>query len=117
VGVFADRWIASHAEFDIQPLTPVSGILLRGWRPENAPPGRIRLTAGSATAEVPLGAGSFEIALKLSPPAEAPFRLGIDAKCEGRTVDAAVDSRDLVFLVTEIRARHPLAQTLTKMLG
>jgi hypothetical protein len=32
-------------------------------------------------------------------------------------VDVSVDSRDLVFLVTEVRAKHPLVQTLTKMLG
>ena len=117
MGVFADHWVASHAEFDVQPLAQVSGILLRGWRPDGAPPGRIRLTAGNAAAEAPMGAGSFEIALKLNQPAEAPFRLRIDAESNGRTVDAAVDSRDLVFLVTEIRAKHPLVQTLTKMLG
>jgi len=64
-----------------------------------------------------MGAGGFEIALKLNPPAEASFRLRIDAESEGRTVDATVDSRDLVFLVTEIRARHPLVHMLTKMLG
>jgi len=28
-----------------------------------------------------------------------------------------VDSRDLEFLVSEIRARHPLLNTLTKLLG
>ena len=116
-GVFADGWVSSHAEFDIQPLTQVSGVLLRGWRPDNAPPGRIRLTVGAASAEAPMGAGSFEITLKLPHPAEATFRLKIVAEAASRTVDAALDSRDLVFLVAEVRAKHPLAQTLTKMLG
>jgi hypothetical protein len=32
-------------------------------------------------------------------------------------VDSGVDARDLEFLVTEIRARHPLLKTLTKLLG
>jgi 2-oxoglutarate-Fe(II)-dependent oxygenase superfamily protein len=117
VGAFPDRWVASHAEFDIQPLTQVSGILLRGWRPDNAPPGRVRLSVGSASAEIPVGGGGFEVALKLSQPAEQDFRLNIDTQSQGRAVDSAVDSRDLAFLVTEIRARHPLVQTLTKMLG
>lgn len=117
VGVFPDRWMASHAEFDIQPLTQVSGILLRGWRPENAPPGRVRLSAGSTSAETPVGGGSFAVALKLSQPAEQTFRLNIGTTAQGRAVDTNVDSRDLAFLVTEIRARHPLVRTLTKMLG
>ena len=116
-GVFADGWVSSHAEFEIQPLTQVSGVLVRGWRPENAPVGRIRLRVGSASAEAPLNAGGFEVTLKLPQPAESTFRVQIDCECPGRTVDAAVDSRDLVFLVTEIRAKHPLVQTLTKMLG
>jgi hypothetical protein len=116
-GVFADGWVSSHAEFEIQPLTQVSGVLLRGWRPDNAPAGRIRLSVGSASVEGPLGAGGFEVTLKLAQPAESTFRLKIDTECPGRTVDASVDSRDLVFLVTEIRAKHPLVQTLTKMLG
>jgi 2-oxoglutarate-Fe(II)-dependent oxygenase superfamily protein len=117
IGAFADRWMASHAEFDIQPLTQVSGILLRGWRPENAPPGRVRLSVGSASTESPVGGGSFEVALKLSQPADQTFRLNVDTQSQGRAVESNVDSRDLAFLVTEIRARHPLVQTLTKMLG
>jgi 2OG-Fe(II) oxygenase superfamily len=116
-GVFADGWVSSHAAFDIQPLTQVAGILLRGWRPDHAPAGRIRLSVGGAVAEAALGAGNFEVTLKLPQPADATFRLKIDAECAGRTVDASVDSRDLVYLVSEIRAKHPLVQTLTKMLG
>jgi len=116
-GVFAEGWVASHAEFGIQPLARVSGILLRGWRPCNAPPGRVRVRVGNTRAEAPMGGGSFKVRLKLAQPAEAPFRLIIDATSDDRTVDMAVDSRDLVFLVTEIRAKHPLVQTIKKMLG
>ena len=90
---------------------------MRGWRPENAPSGQVRLSVGSASAETPVGGGSFEIALKLSQPSEQTFRLNIDTTSQGRAVETNVDSRDLAFLVTEIRARHPLVQTLTKMLG
>ena len=48
---------------------------------------------------------------------EAPFRLTIDTRSQGQAVDPAIDSRDLAFRVAEIRAKHPLVQTLTKMLG
>lgn len=116
-GVFPDQWMASHAEIEIRPLAKVSGILLRGWRPEKAPPGRVRLTMGSASAESPVAGGGFEVALKLSPAADKSFRLSIDTESQGRAVDSAVDSRDLAFLVSEIRAKHPLVRTLTKMLG
>ena len=117
VGVFSDQWVESHAEVEIQPLTPVSGVLLRGWRPEKAPPGRVRLAVGDAFVESPLADGNFEVALKLPQTADAPFRLHIDTTSQGRAVDPAIDSRDLAFRVAEIRAKHPLVQTLTKMLG
>jgi len=117
IGAFSDQWMESHAEIEIQPLTPVSAVLLRGWRPENAPAGRIRLAVGGAFVETPVGPSSFEITLKLPQAADTPFRLHIDTTSQGRAVDSTVDSRDLAFRVSEIRAKHPLVQTLTKMLG
>jgi 2-oxoglutarate-Fe(II)-dependent oxygenase superfamily protein len=116
-GIYADGWVASHAELPIQPLAPVSSLLLRGWRPENAPSGRIRISAGSRSAEAAVAGGSFEIPLSLPQAAAETFTLKIDSKSQGRVVDSTVDSRDLEFLVSEIRARHPLLNTLTKLLG
>lgn len=116
-GVFADQWVESHAQVEIQPPTPVSGVLLRGWRPEKAPPGWVRLVVGDAFVESPVAHGTFEVTLKLPQTAKAPFRLHIDMASQGRSVDPAIDSRDLAFRVAEIRAKHPLVQTLTKMLG
>ena len=116
-GIYADGWVASHAEVPIQPLAPVSSVLLRGWRPENAPPGRIRLSMGSTASETAVAGGSFEISLRLPQTPAEKFVLTIDAKSQGRVVDSTVDSRDLEFLVSEIRARHPLLNTLTKLLG
>jgi hypothetical protein len=116
-GVHADHWVASHAEFTVNPLAPVTSLLLRGWRPDQAPAGKIRLSSGGSVAEAALTGGAFEVTLKLPQPAAAPFTLKIDTESQGRAVDASVDSRDLAFRVSEVRAKHPLVQTLTKMLG
>ena len=116
-GIYADGWVASHAEITIQPLAPVASVLLRGWRPEKAPAGRVRLAVGNNAAEVAIAGGSFEISLRLPQAAAEAFTLTIDTKSHSRVVDSGVDARDLEFLVSEIRARHPLLKTLTKLLG
>lgn len=116
-GIHADGWVASHAEITIQPLAAVASILLRGWRPEKAPAGRVRLAVGSNAAEVAVAEGNFEISLSLPQTSEEKFVLTIDTKSQSRVVDPGVDARDLEFLVSEIRARHPLLKTLTKLLG
>jgi 2-oxoglutarate-Fe(II)-dependent oxygenase superfamily protein len=116
-GIHADGWVASHAEITIQPLAAVASILLRGWRPEKAPAGRVRLAVGSNAAEVAVAEGNFEISLSLPQTSEEKFVLTIDTKSQSRVVNSGVDARDLEFLVSEIRARHPLLKTLTKLLG
>jgi len=116
-GIYADGWVASHAEITIQPLAAVASILLRGWRPEKAPAGRVRLAVGSNAAEVAVAEGNFEISLSLPQTSEEKFVLTIDTKSQSRVVNSGVDARDLEFLVSEIRARHPLLKTLTKLLG
>jgi 2OG-Fe(II) oxygenase superfamily len=116
-GIYADGWVASHAEIAIQPLAPVASVLLRGWRPEKAPRGRVRIAVGNSAAEAAVADGSFEISLRLPQPAAEAFTLTIDTKSQNRVVDSSLDSRDLEFLVSEIRARHPLLKTLTKLLG
>jgi 2-oxoglutarate-Fe(II)-dependent oxygenase superfamily protein len=116
-GIYADGWVASHAEIAIQPLAAVASIVLRGWRPEKAPAGRVRLAVGNNAAEIAVAGGSFEISLSLPKAPEEKFVLTIDTKSQSRVVDSGVDARDLEFLVSEIRARHPLLKTLTKLLG
>jgi hypothetical protein len=116
-GIYADGWVASHAEIAIQPLAAVASIVLRGWRPDKAPAGRVRLAVGNNAAEVAVAGGSFEISLSLPRASEEKFVLTIDTKSQSRVVDSGVDARDLEFLVSEIRARHPLLKTLTKLLG
>jgi len=116
-GMYADGWVASHAEITIQPLAPVASVLLRGWRPEKAPRGRVRLAVGNRAAEAEVADGSFEISLSLPQPAAEAFTLTIDTKSQSRVVDSSLDSRDLEFLISEIRARHPLLNTLRKLFG
>ena len=115
VGVFHDQWVASHAEIRIRPVAPVEGLLLRGWRPESAPAGRMRMAVGTHFTESEVSGGSFEIARDLPGPVREDFAVIIDTLAEGRAVDSAEDVRGLQFLITELRARHPLLHTLQKM--
>ena len=105
-GVFWDQWVESHAEVEIQPLTAVSGVLLRGWRPDKAAPGWVRLVVGETSIESPVTEGNFEITLKFPQAVETPFRLIIDTRSQGHAVDPAIDSRDLAFRVAEIRSQN-----------
>src|SRR5260370_24427057 len=99
-GIYADGWVASHAEIAIQPLAPVASVLLRGWRPEKAPGGRVRLAVGNRAAETTVADGSFEISLRLPQAAAEVFTLTIDTKSQNRVVDSSLGSRHLEFLVS-----------------
>lgn len=112
-GVFHDQWVCSRAEVRIRPIAPVDGLLLRGWRPENSPAASVRIAVGDQVAESAVK-GEFQIDLDLPGPAREEFTVTIDTRAEGRAVDSAEDVRDLQFLITELRARHPLLHTLMR---
>jgi hypothetical protein len=111
---FAERLLHEFPNFD--PKLAMKE-MLRGWRPGKALPGWVRLAVGDVFVESLVADGTFEVTLKLPQIAEAPFRWDIDTTSQGRAVDSEVDSRELAFRVAEIRAKHPLVQTLTKMQG
>jgi len=116
-GIFPDHWVTSLAELEIQPLAPVSGIVLYGWRPENAPPGKVRISAGGVAAESNVGGECFEIRLRL--PAATSDRLGIKiaAQSDRPLTDAALDERDLQFSLVELRIEHPPSEQIWALLG
>lgn len=117
-GIYTDDWVSSRAELQIRPLAPVSGIVLRGWRPEGAPKARVSVSVdGGASSETQLTGGSFELTVKLPKPASEPFPVKIVSEADGRFVPESQDNRDLVFMMAELRAQHPAIQTLMKMLG
>ena len=114
-GIYPDLWATSRSQIEIQPLAAVAGLLLRGSRPEGAGPARIKLSAAGVTAETPIGGGSFKVPITFPRALREPFTLIIETETQGRTVGD--DSRDLVFILAELRAKHPLAQMFKKMLS
>jgi hypothetical protein len=116
-GIYPDLWASSSASLEIRPLAPVSGLLLRGWRPDTAPPTRLQLSAAGVTVEAPIAGGSFETPIKFPDALTEPFTLSIETEAGARAVDQAVDARDLVFILSELRTQHPLVQAFAKILG
>jgi len=107
VGLHGDGWVASHVELQIRALVPVSEIVLRGYRPESAPGGRLRMTVSeTAIAETTLGAGSFELAVPLPGPLQESFRLSLEFESGTGTARQDADQRDLAFVMMELTARH-----------
>jgi hypothetical protein len=115
IGLYADDWAAPHAEIAIQPVAPVSGLTLRGWRPDDAPEARIRLTIGDSVTEQSIGGGKFEVAVRLPRAMSETFRLKIDVEAPAKA-SKGTDSRNLAFVLAELRAQHPVAQTLAMRL-
>lgn len=115
IGLYADDWAASHAEIAIQPVTAVSGLTLRGWRPDDALQARIRLAIGDSVTEQSVGGGAFSVNARLPRPISETFRLNIDVESPGKA-SRGTDSRDLAFVLAELRAHHPIGQTLAMRL-
>lgn len=115
VGFHADGWAASHAELQIRAVLPVSGVLLRGYRPDSSVPGRIRVLIDDATlADSPVESGMFEVNVQLPQPVHETFRVRL-AFDVGNQETGSADDRDLAFVVVELRARHPDTGLLADM--
>jgi hypothetical protein len=107
-GLYTDGWASSHVQVPVRPLMTVSAIVLRGWRPDSAPPGRVRIAIdGQAPSEFKLGAGSFEAVVPVTRAAQETFQVQIDTQVEGQGLATTADDRDLAFVLVELRARHP----------
>jgi hypothetical protein len=105
-GLYADGWAASEFEITLQPLLPVSGIVLRGWRLDSMPHGRIRVSVGGGpVVQKQIGVEEFEIVLDLKHHAKGSLTLS--ASFESSGVAAKSDSRDLAYVLVEVRALHP----------
>jgi hypothetical protein len=113
-GLYPDQWASPHVAFGLFPLAPVTALLLRGSRPENAPPARIRFVAGQDDVQATIGGGEFKILLKLSKPLDKPFGVDIDTYADAPAVDPASDQRPLAFHIDEIRVKHPVARAIAK---
>ena len=59
-GLYADGWVAPQVQVEVRALLPVSEIVLRGWRPDNLPRGRVRVSIGdAASVETETGTGDL----------------------------------------------------------
>jgi hypothetical protein len=114
-GLYWDSWAASQAEIGIRPVEPVTHLVIRGWRPENSPAGKLALAIdGSPAGEFPAGSGVFECDVRLPRPLQEPFRLTLEYRGPDRGAPRSGDSRDLAYILQEIQARHPLMRALAK---
>jgi hypothetical protein len=114
-GLFWDSWASSTAEIGIRPVEPVSHLVIRGWRPEDSPDGKLAVTInGSPAGEFPTGKGGFECDVRLPHAAQEPFRLTLEYQGPDRGAQRPGDSRDLAYILQEIQARHPLMRALAK---
>ncbi len=111
-GIFPDLWVSSRADIAIQPRKPVSAIVLTGWRPEAAPAARVRVTANGIPSEIQTSGGMFEVVVHFPHPQREPFVVTIETESSGRAVDPGADQRDLQFRIQELRAQHPLLESL-----
>jgi hypothetical protein len=116
-GIYPDRWVTSVAELEMRPLVPIQGILVRGWRPGDAPKGHVRISVGDVSAEATVGGNFFELPLRLQATSADPIKIKIEAQSDRRLVDASIDGRDLQFTLVEIRAQHPLSPALKALQG
>lgn len=103
-GLYADGWAAGKARFSVRPLQHVTGIHMRGWRPDDAEKAaEIALRVNeSRVAATMVGGGSFEIRVALDQTLETPFLIEID--CPELKVPG--DDRSLAFVLIEIRMEH-----------
>jgi hypothetical protein len=104
-GLYADGWVAPQVEITVRALLPVSEIILRGWRPNNLPRGRVRVLIGDAASiETETGAGMFELTATLPQSIHDAFPVRIAFTSDQNS--PSPDGRDLAFVLIEIRARH-----------
>lgn len=105
-GFHPDLWVESRFEARIEPLTPVVELIIKGFRPAGSPPGIARIVInGEEAGKGAVGAGPFEIGVRLHPERKEAFDLAIlcDTPANGGS-----DERDLAFVLIELRARHSL---------
>lgn len=104
-GLYPDMWAASTLRLSLRPLLPISGLLLRGYRPEGAPAGEVRVLVNGeqlAKAEV---TGAFEISFP--PPLSEVLEVEVTFEGPSGWIAGTGEDRDLAFVLMELRVLHP----------
>ncbi len=106
-GLFGDEWASSHVRLRVQPLMPISGFVVRGFRPEAAPQAKLRVLVDGKLAAETVMSGSFELAVPATRKEQESVDLELVCDSTPGWAKDAGDDRDLAFIFTELRARHP----------
>jgi hypothetical protein len=105
-GLYVDLWASSSMKVRIKPLSPVSELMLRGFRPDGSPGGMVRiLVNGEQRGSGQASAGFCEATAILPSVETKPFE--VEVLCDAPAAKAASDDRDLAFVMIELQARHP----------
>jgi hypothetical protein len=104
-GLYGDGWASSRVRIDVKPLKPVSRFLLRGLRPNWAPPAHasIRINGTELTREAIQG--EFELS-SVPRSSEETMQIEIVSDSPPGWGASKGDDRDLAFLFNELRAEH-----------
>lgn len=104
-GLYGDGWASSRVRIEVKPVKPVSRFLLRGFRPNWAPPAHasIRINGAELTRE----AIQSEFELSAVPRSSSEtMRIEIVSDSPPGWGTSKGDDRDLAFLFKELRAEH-----------
>ncbi len=105
-GLYGDDWASSRVKLRVQPLEPLTGFVVRGFRPETAPAASIKvLLNGKAVAEAAMS-GGFEVTLPIVKGSQDAFDLELISDSKPGWAKDAGDDRDLAYILTELRATH-----------
>lgn len=106
-GLYGDEWASSNVRVQLEALLPVSGLLLRGYRPPNAGAMTLRVSVDGAVKVERSVSEYFEIPIPVTKGAQEKFTVEIVSDSEPGWASAAGDERDLAFIFMELRAQHP----------
>ena len=112
-GVYGDGWAAPIFELHIRPLKPVDKFLIRGWRPPKTEIGRFDVFINARQIlHASVGEGSFEITVDCHEPLQESFTLRLECGQVQLSAEngSPSDSRNLAFVLMEIRAEHGVCE-------
>jgi hypothetical protein len=86
--------------------------VVRGFRPPTAPEAKLRVLVDGTAAADAMVSGPFAIDVPVTPQRREAIEIEIACESEPGWAKAAGDDRDLAFIFTELRVRHPAGAEL-----
>jgi hypothetical protein len=100
-GLYGDGWAAPRVEFTVRPLQPVTGLGIRGWRPDGASAEFTVTINGKHAGSATLTGGTFQV--NIAAGGDGLFTIAIDCQ---PPCPATGDDRALAFVLNELRVDH-----------